>query len=281
MEFFLEISTIKENKVEVMKRKINEELVSTDALKHVLCTICGCKNVHIHLENNDPPDFTVTVDDMPYPTEVTSIVSRKQYSAQCKTFARTIQQNATSSGILFGTYTFIISRFPIIPKPKSKNVRQLLNKALSYIGDTREQKIYPEKKLVQDNSGKISISKRNDTGSTVGLLWIAGMREGEIVNKLSELIQYAVDDKKQKLQDKGIEPKSALLLLYDAFGYAEPIDAFTAMEKVSDYDWFHSIFWAASFFDRENMSFPEEPGREGLFLFSHIPSWNRAGSISV
>jgi len=264
-----------------MSRRIDEELVSVDALKHLLYTNCDCKDVSIQRENEDPPDFTVRIDGVLYPTEVTSIVSRKQYSEQCKTFARIIQQNAASSGILFGTYAFIISRLPIIPKPESKDGRQLLIKALSYIGDTREQKIYPEKKLVQDNLGKISISKRNDTGSTVGLRWTAGMREGEIVNKLSELIQHAVDKKKQILQAKGIEPKSALLLLYDAFGYAEPIDAFTAMEKVSDYDWFHSIFWAASFFDRENRSFPEEPGREGLFLFSHIPSWNRTGSISV
>lgn len=107
------------------------------------------------------------------------------------------------------------------------------------------------------------------------------MREDETQNQLALLIQQAVDNKKRKLQDAGIDSRRALLLLYDAFGYAEPQDAVAAMRQVTGYDWFHSIFWAASFFDRKNMSYPEEPGRDGLFLFSNNPSWHRVGTVPL
>jgi hypothetical protein len=105
------------------------------------------------------------------------------------------------------------------------------------------------------------------------------MWEGEIQGRMAALIQRAVDVKRGRLIKAGIAPQSALLLLYDAFGYGEPTDAAAAMQQVKGYDWFHSIFWAASFSDHKNISYPDEPGRNGLFLFSMAPSWNRVSSL--
>jgi hypothetical protein len=263
-------------------RRIDEELVSVDSLKHVLSTRCGCKSVHLHREQNDPPDFTVMIDGDPFPTEVTSIVSHQQYRAQCDEFAKAICDRADSLGILSGKYAFTVSRLSRIPKPTSKNGRQLIDAAVAYVGATREQESSSKVQLTQDELGKISIEKISANGSIVGIVWILpGMREDETQNQLALLIQQAVDDKKRKLQDTGIGSRRALLLLYDAFGYADPKDAVIAMQQVNGYDWFHSIFWAASFFDRKNTSYPEEPGREGVFLFSSNPSWHRVGTISL
>lgn len=118
------------------KRRIDEELVSVDSLKHVLSTCCGCKLVHIHREQNDPPDFTVMIDGESFPTEVTSIVSRQQYHAQCDEFAKAIRDRADSLGILSGKYVFVASRLPRIPKPASKDGRQLIDAAVTYIDAT-------------------------------------------------------------------------------------------------------------------------------------------------
>jgi hypothetical protein len=96
---------------------------------------------------------------------------------------------------------------------------------------------------------------------------------------LAVLIQYGIDDKKRKLRDAWIGSRISLLLLYDAIGYADPQDAVVEMQQVHEYDWFHSIFGAALFFVRKNTSYPEEPGREGLFLFSDNPSWYRVGTV--
>ena len=263
-------------------RRIDEELVSVDSLKHVLSTRCGCKLVHLHREQNDPPDFTVMIDGEPFPTEVTSIVSRQQYHAKCDEFAKAICDRADSLGILSGKYAFTVSRLPRIPKPTSKNGRQLIDAAVLSVDATREQGASSEIQLAQDESGKISIEKVSANGSIVGIVWTPpGMWEGETQNQLALLIQQAVDDKMRKLQDAGIGSRRALLLLYDAFGYADPKDASAALQQVNGYDWFHSIFWAASFFDRKNTSYPEEPGREGLFLFSNNPSWHRVGTVPL
>jgi len=107
------------------------------------------------------------------------------------------------------------------------------------------------------------------------------MWEGDVQSQLAIMMQQAVDNKKRKLQDKGVGSQRALLLLYDAFAYAQPVDAVSAMRKVNGYDWFHSIFWAASFFDRKNTTYPEEPGREGIFLYSSNPNWNGVGTVQL
>ena len=262
--------------------RIDEELVSVDALRYVLCTRCECKEVCFRREEHDPPDFTLTVDGEVFPAEVTSIVSRQQYVAQCKAFARAIRDHADSLKILSGTYAFTVARFPLIPKPTSKDGRKLIDAAVAYVGTTQNQETAPDTQLAKDGPEKISIKKLSANGSTVALCWIPpAMWEGDIQNQLATLIQQAVDEKRRKLQTVGIGSGEALLLLYDAFAYAEPQDAVIAMQKVHGYSWFHSVFWAASFFDRENTMYPDQPGREGIFLYSSAPSWNGIGTIQL
>ena len=258
------------------KRQIDEELVSVDALKHVLCTRYGCKGVHIRREQHDPPDFTVAIDGEVFPTEVTSIVSLQDYHAQCKNLAKVIHNRAASLGVLSGKYTIIVLRLPRIPKPSSSAARQILDTAVTHIEATQQQQVSSEIDLTKDRSGKISIKKVSPNGSLVGVAWVPpGMRRSEIQSQLIALIQQAVDNKNRKLQAAGISPRRALLVLYDAFAYSDPEDAIAAMQQVHGHDWFHSIFWAASFSDRENTTYPQEPGRSGIFLFSNNPDWNK------
>lgn len=91
-----------ENHEDNVNRRIDEEHVSVDSLKHVLSTRCGCKVSDIHREQNDPPDFTVTIDGELFPTEVTSITLRQEYHAQCDEFAKAICDRVDSLGILSG-----------------------------------------------------------------------------------------------------------------------------------------------------------------------------------
>jgi hypothetical protein len=261
-------------------RRIDEELVSVDSLKHVLCTRCGCTEVLLRPEQQDPPDFTVTIDGKPFPTEVTSIVSHQGYDAQCQGFANAIHARAVSLGILRGWYIIMVSQLPCIPRPTSKKGRQLIDAAVAYIDATQQRGCSPEVQLAQDRSGKISITKMSANGSIVGFMWTPpAMWEGDIQNELATRIQQAVDAKKRKLQDAGISSGSALLVLYDAFGYGHPQDAVAAMRQVRGHEWFHSIFWSASFSDRKNVAYPAEPGREGIFLFSTNAKWNGVGTL--
>lgn len=270
------------NSADKPHRRIDEERVCIDSLKHVLCTRCGCKEVRVREEERDPPDFTVTIDGISYAAEVTSIVSSQQYHAHCKEFANAIRVRAHLAGVLSGTYAFIVSRFPKVPKPTSQHGRQLLDRAIDYVRDTRQEVTCGAIQICKDQSGKIEIAKVSGDGSAVGVRWTPpAMWEGEVQGELTTLMQNAVTRKTKRLKDVGIGPQSALLLLYDAHGYGDASDAAIALQQVDGYDWFHSIFWAASFTDRKNAEYPNEPGREGLFLFSNAPTWNRVGTVPL
>jgi hypothetical protein len=262
--------------------RIDEELVCVDALKHVLCAVCGCKDVHPHREKQDPPDFTLLVDGEQFPTEVTSIVSRQQYYEQCKEFAEVIRDQADSQRKLRGTYAFVVTHLPFLPRPSSKGGGKLLDAAIGFIESTKQNIVSSEFQIVTAAEGQISIEKVSASGATVKFCWIPpAMWEGEIQAQLSTLIQEAVDTKHRKLEKAGIASEKALLLLYDAYGYGEPSDAVVAMQHLNGHDWFHSVFWVASFCDRKNITYPNEPGRGGLFLFSHNPAWSGRGTVRV
>jgi hypothetical protein len=261
--------------------RTDEELVCVDSLKHVLRVRGLCQNIQIDRLEDDPPDFIVTVDGESFPTEVTAVVSRQHYHAHCTEFAEAINIRAKALAILSGSYALTIRREPIIPKTKSPDGRRALDAALSYIEATKHLGATEEFHLAQEHGGTISIAKISITGSVVGLVWTArAMWGSEICEKLTDLIQQRVDDKKKKLSEKGIGAGKALLLLYAAFAYADTDHAIESLNLVHGYDWFHSVFWAASFADRENTTYPSEPGREGLFLFSAKPEWHRVGTIT-
>jgi hypothetical protein len=131
--------------------------------------------------------------------------------------------------------------------------------------------------LIRDNFGEVEISKVSAERCRVDCSWFPpAIWEGEYTNELATLIQQAVDTKIRKLQRVGIAPQTALLLLYDAYLYADPQGAAAAIAHVQRHDWFHSVFWAASFAERHNTEYPEQPGREGVFLYSIRDDWLRS-----
>ena len=267
---------------ETDKTRIDEELVCVDSLKHVLIARCGCREISILREKSDPPDFTVTIDGMPFPTEVTSVAIRQQYHAHCTKLANFVSERAKKDGLLLGTYAIKLFREPVVPKLQSVDGRNLVGDALAYIEATKACEAADEFQLAKAGDQTISIVKLSPRGALVGLGWMSkSMWEGEIRQEISELIQQRIDDKKKKLSEIGIGPGKALLLLYGAYAHADGDDAAAAMNQVCGYDWFHSVFWAASFADRKNTTYPEEPGREGLFLYSEKPEWHRVGTVSA
>jgi hypothetical protein len=178
--------------------KICHEKVSGDSLIQYLKQGCGDQNIQLQKEEDDPPDFWLSIDGNTFAVEETSIA-----------------EEATVKGIA-------IAR------------------------------------------------KKGRTSGSLGSKW-----EGEVQDELPGLIQNAVLVKRLKLEKKGVpqQCRGIILLFYDAYGYAEAGDAKIALRNVRGYDWFHSVFWAASFTDRPNELFPEQPGRIGSFLYTKEDRW--------
>ncbi len=178
--------------------RIDHECVAVDSLVQYLKQRCGHQDIQVQKEENDPPDFWLSIDGSRFAVEETSIAT-------------------------------------------------------------------------EDAVKRIAIDRKKGMNSgSLGLKW-----EGEVQDELAELIQKAVRTKREKLERKGVPQRcrDSILLLYDAHGFGDPEDAKLALQTVHGYDWFHSVFWAASSTYRPNELYPEEPGRMGSFLYTKEDRW--------
>ena len=217
-------------------------------------------------KHSDPPDFWITVAGTKYAVEVTSIVVDEGYHALCRKLLESIQTECDANDDIDGLFDLHISRRPKIPKRGTSNWNKLVATALAHMPGLSTAS---SEDLLKDANGTVTLRKVSDHGSAIRseAKW-----EGEVQEQLSERIQNAIDEKREKIEEKGIlEP--CILLLYDAYGYGDIEDAQQALLQAQGYKWFHSIFWAASFSDRQNLLFPDSPGRGGAFLYSKNGEW--------
>jgi len=76
----------------------------------------------------------------------------------------------------------------------------------------------------------------------------------------------------EKIRGKGIST-DVILAFYDAYPFTDREDVEAAFKNVTNISFFHSIYWAASFSERNNVLFPDEHGRYGYFLYSKESEW--------
>ncbi len=254
--------------------RIDEEMVCADSLLHCLKDQCGCQNVIIESEHNEPPDFWFTIEGVRYAGEVTSIVTNQGYSALCGKLEDAVLEEATKAGRIVGTYILQFTGRPSIPWRNPRKWRELVELAVQFITDSAEIRDPEDLCLLEDSDSHLEICKFHAEGGKVGMIEPSDLKcGGAIHDDLRKLIENRVTEKRKRLEKKGIPCQAAILLLYDAYGFAETGDAEKALADVPDHDWFHSIFWAASFANRPNELSPADPGREGRFIYSANPRW--------
>lgn len=261
--------------------RIDEELVSVDALVHHLKRHCGCSNVQVEREDDDPPDFWIDVDGQTYAVEVTSIVTEQAYDAPCRALAKAIADTARDQGVLKGTYGLIVTRRPGLPRRNSMGWSALVGNATSFIQATRSAESTEESFLVDDEHGRVGIRKFGPTGASVGRVHFTEVKwQGDTRQEVQHLMQQALTTKRAKLAKKGVPSQCSriVLVFYDAYGFADQDDARHSLLQTTGHDWFHSVFWAASFTSRANELSPGSPGRGGIFLYSKSAGWRLNGS---
>lgn len=259
-------------------KSIDEEQVCMDSLVHCLKYRCGCRKIVVKKEKNDPPDFWITINGKKFAVEVTSIVEEQEqeYRARLRNLKQIILNSSLEQDSLNGKYVLLITRHPKLPKKTSHKWCDLAAQATSFISMTRNAESTNEISLLKDANGSLRIKKISGQGAAVGIMGpVNAKNTGYIQEELQKLIKERVNEKRQKLENKKISvlcPR-VMLLLYDAYGYGGVEDAQKVLLNMHGYDWFHSIFWAASFTDRPNVLFPANPSREGRFLYSANKEW--------
>lgn len=245
------------------KRKdnvIDEEMVCIDSLHHFLEQIVGLKEIQIEKEQNDPPDFWVTISGEKFAAEVTSIVSWQAYNGLCESLAATIQQKTLSDNCLNGRYVLTIERHPEMPKRNSKAWLRLIDISYVFIASTTNVPSKQTEIIFEDDNGYLTLEKISDDGSSLEIIGPAVWRwADEVEREVLKLMQDAVDRKREKLQKKDVTTKcqNVILLLYDAYGIYDIEQANQILQQTSGYEWFHSIFWVASFSNRPNRLAPD------------------------
>jgi len=252
------------------ENRINEETVCANCLVHHLKARCQCQHVEARSNRpNDPPDFWVDVDGVRFAAEVTSIVTGEGYRADAKRLAKEIEARCLSTGTgISGMYVLRILQRPAMPKPYSRDRDSVIQEAASFVRGSDPQK--RARVLLRHRTGRLTIENVSREGSHLGLVQFGAEREGECLPELQQLMYDAMRKKKHKL--RGIADP-VILVLYDAFAFAQPDDAKEALLQTTDHLRFHSIFWAASFADRPNELAPNEPGRNGVFLYTCCERW--------
>jgi hypothetical protein len=266
-------------------RRIDEELVTIDSCRHLLMTCCGATVPPPTRIKDDPPDFEMIVDGHVHPAEVTSIAVTADIArhAQSKSFQRLVQRRAAASGSLSGTYAIVFTRNIQPPLPNSPSGKQLMVDALQYVHGTKDHvEAVAATLLTDDNGGTISIKKGSNTDAKIGAAIIdAAQWGGETVANVASLIQERVDEKLRTLANHDVDATNTFLLLYDAHGYADADMIAEAFDSVANYGSFHSVYVALSFTDRPNDLCPDEPGREGFFVFSRDANWGGKSTLSA
>ncbi|MEK6262890.1 MAG: hypothetical protein AABP62_30190 [Planctomycetota bacterium] len=260
---------------------IDEELVCIDSVRHVLNLTLGLTvGAPTRVEpGNDPPDFWLQIAGSDIPVEVTSIIQRAAFNHQAREMAKTLKERALEANVLHGTYALSFRRFPPIPYPRRKRDKDSYGMALDYIGRTANVTEETELDIVSENSGYIAIKKLSPNGAMVGEMIMHTEWGGESQEKIRDLVDNAARSKIGKLRKNGHSSQDSILALYDAYAFItfdEVVECTTDLASLGE---FSAVYWASAFADRENFTFPDQPGRDGGFIASSIPGWYGANSL--
>ena len=241
-----------------------------DYLKHQI----DCIEIQAKRETNDPPDFWLEVDGKKFAVEVTSLAKDVGYLPRCERLAKAIETEAEENGWLCGKYILDILGKPEIPKMNSTAWREVVEDGLRYIYQTINLSHANKMILQRDSKGVLRIEKLAKNGSAyVAVLSSNAKFEGPMQKEIRELIQEAINMKRSILEGFITYCPEIILLLYDAYIYADIMDVRQAFKDIEGIDWFHSIFWVQGLKRNARKSSMKNIYSRGYFLFSKKKNW--------
>ncbi len=255
-----------------MERK--SERICREGFSRLLLKTLDPQDICWEPVEDDPPDyFLLLFGQKRFAVEVTeakiyckSIIDKEQvlereYRNYHNRYVKQIEQEARENGILVGAY-FIEFKFPVFKRCKYRNfLSGLKRQYFQYIQETRRLDSADKKDLFLETVWISSIKKvhqnRDIIYPTLGMrsAWVNSPQNIQIVKNF---LQGAINDKRQKLENKAIkEPK--ILLLYDSYLLDETSTYSFGIESLENIEYFHTIFI-------------EFAGGEGLIFYSKDPN---------
>lgn len=195
----------------------------------------------------EPPDYYLWLDETQYAIEVTTLMEKVEIGKQKLPFHSVlasfndlvdkVKEDATKNNTLHGVYVVRFTK-PIDNFSKLRN--QLHQVLLSYVQDTQSVTSTLEKLIFKCGRQKVFIKKLNDQKSNIHRFGPTGGKwEGDIIEDISKLIEERIRTKQEKLKDIHTP---VILLLYDAYLFADLVMYNECLENIINLSTFHSLF---------------------------------------
>jgi len=216
-------------------------------------------------QQSEPPDYYLYVNDTKYAVEVTILMEKLEVGnlklpemavlASLQQLVDEVEAVARKRNHLNGAYIVGFSR----PIANFRKIReQLLSDLLAYVQATQNVGNAPEKVVFKQGVQKCTIQKLHDQKSYVGRSGPRGGKwDGEVAAEICALLEERVNDKHRKLRNIS-EPK--ILLLYDAYHFADPHVFQLCLNTLGHLRSFHTLFVV-------------ESNKPGWILHSEAPNW--------
>ncbi len=247
-----------------MKRKHEE--VSKESFTSWLNTKSISKSIRWQevKQEDEPPDWYLTIGDVRYAIEATSIVdyvaefdpplSIATISISLSNFVDRVEKYAKSKGPLNGVYIFSLSPIPNFRKQKQR----IFKEAISYIDRTRNLESANKFFLGDVGYHSLSIGKiKSDRDFVDKIISLGAKFEGQAQNELQSLLCVTLERKAKLLREIG-EP--IILLILDAFAFTNLTDWGETISKISIPSELFSVFQTFS-------------GKQAHLLFTRNSWW--------
>lgn len=211
-------------------------------------------------EGQDPPDFWLKLDQTAFAVEVTSTevmrdasigegqVQEETYEHSHTQFIKDIENAAKAAGILKGVYAISFSR-PMAVSRFRQIRREVQDELLQYIEQTQCLSASPNEVIRYSGQRVCCIGKLHDERDGVYEAFsdIAWVESPEVTDRVCDLLQAALADKKQKIQAKGeSDPRllslPRILLLLNTYAFADLSMYLNCIQRVHSLEFFHSVF---------------------------------------
>jgi len=222
--------------------------------KNVFCMHLARRGINIDKCENmsekrlDPPDYYISISNTRYAVEITStefkrpsiidcaIISDKNYMESAERFIKEIEEETIFNNILKGLY-IVYFNAPIAGRNQYSNVkRELKIKLISLIQETETVPSFVRARIEVNGKIVCYVSKilSSEYTGTIKLLECGFSRTAwphspEVINQLTEQIQYAIDIKEEKL--KNITGHK-ILIIQDSFLLADTYSFQQATNKI-------------------------------------------------
>lgn len=198
-------------------------------------------------QKDEPPDYYLYLNDVKYAVEISALIEKIDIGnrilphfviiSSLRKLVDEVETEARKKRFLKGTYIVKFSQ-PINNLEKVGN--HLFNNLLTHIKATQYKNTSAEYTVFKQGIRKCTIEKLNDLDNKI---YKMGPNQakwgGEIAKEICALLEERLIEKYSLLRGT-LDPK--ILLLYDAYYFAEPKVFKACLNKLSHLDFFHTIF---------------------------------------